>query len=122
MAHEIGANANEQSKKIFREGLIICFTSSALLSVIGISLSPHLPMIMGAKPEIWPEASAYFFIYSCAIPAMTTRIFSASVFQCTGDMKTPSIFNSLLCFFDILFLLRLKNEKSWMENRLKEMK
>ena len=103
IAHAIGANDAEQSQKVFYEGLIICCVISCLLSLIGISLSPHLPSLMGAEPEIWCDASRYFFIYSCAIPAMLLRVFSGNVLQCAGNTKVPSFFNSLLCFFDIFF-------------------
>lgn len=103
IAHAIGANDPDQTKKVFREGLIICFTISALLSFIGINLSPHLPSLMGAEKKIWHDASSYFFIYSCAIPAMQLRVFSANVLQCAGNTKIPSILNSLLCVFDIFF-------------------
>lgn len=103
IAHAIGANDTNQAKKVFREGLIVCCMISCLLSFIGIILSPHLPSLMGAEPKIWNDASRYFFIYSCAIPAMLLRIFSGNVLQCTGNTKIPSLLNSLLCLFDIFF-------------------
>ena len=103
IAHAIGANDEKQAKKVFREGLIICCATSCLLTFIGISLSSHLPSLMGAEQKIWHDASAYFFIYSCSIPAMLLRVFSVNVLQCAGNTKTPSILNSLLCFFNIFF-------------------
>lgn len=103
IAHAIGANDTDQAKKVFREGLIICCITACLLAFIGISLSPHLPSLMGAEPKIQHDASAYFFIYSCAIPAMLLRVFSVNVLQCAGNTKIPSILNSLLCVLDICF-------------------
>ena len=102
-AHATGADDAVRAKKVFREGLIICFVISCLLSFIGIGLSPHLPSLMGAEPKIWHDASMYFFIYSCAIPAMLLRVFSGNVLQCAGNTKIPSLLNSLLCLFDVLF-------------------
>ena len=103
VAHAIGANDTDQAKKVFREGLFICCITACLLAFIGINLSPHLPSLMGADPKIWYDASSYFFIYSCAIPAMLLRVFSVNVLQCAGNTKIPSILNSLLCVFDIFF-------------------
>ena len=103
VAHAIGANDTDQAKKLFREGLFICCITACLLAFIGINLSPHLPSLMGADPKIWHDASSYFFIYSCAIPAMLLRVFFSNVLQCAGNTKIPSILNSLLCVFDIFF-------------------
>ena len=94
IAHAIGANDIPQAKKVFREGLIIGCGIAVLLSVIGICLSPHLPALLGAEPEIWQEASSYAFVYACFFPIMHLRLFSASVLQCSGDTKTPGILNS----------------------------
>ena len=103
IAHATGANDAVLAKKVFRGGLSICFVIACLLSFIGISLSPHLPSLMGAEPKIRHDASMYFFIYSCAIPAMLLRVFSGNVLQCAGNTKIPSLLNSLLCLFDVLF-------------------
>ena len=103
VAHAIGANDIAQAKRVFREGLLICCGFASLLSAFGIYLSPHLPALLGADPEIWRDASSYFFIYACFFPIMQLRLFSASVLQCAGDTKTPGILNSLLCLLDVIF-------------------
>lgn len=103
IANAIGANDVDKAKDVFREGFIICCLTACLLSLIGTTLSPYLPSLLGAEPKIRHDASSYFFIYSCAIPAMLLRIFSVNVLQCAGNTKIPSILNTLLCLFDILF-------------------
>ena len=103
VAHAIGAKDTKRAQRIFREGLIIGCGIASLLSVVGISVSSRLPSWLGADLEIWHDASRYFFIYSCTIPAMLLRVFSANVLQCAGNTKVPSFFNSLLCLCDIFF-------------------
>ena len=103
VAHAIGANDTIQAKRIFRQGLLICCGFAGLISILGIYLSPHLPALLGADPEIWHNASSYFFVYTCFFPIMQLRLFSASVLQCSGDTKTPGILNSLLCLLDVIF-------------------
>ncbi len=77
IAHAIGANDTDQAKKVFREGLIICCITACLLAFIGISLSPHLPSLMGAEPKIQHDASAYFFyIFLCNPSDVIARFFS----------------------------------------------
>lgn len=103
IAHAVGANDTERAQKVFREGLIIGSGIAGLLSIAGISVSSRLPSWLGANPEIWHDATSYFFVYACFIPVIQLRIFSASVLQCAGDTKTPGILNSLLCLLDVIF-------------------
>lgn len=65
-------------------------------------MSAHLPRLLGAQESLWDGASSYFFIYACSLPAVQLRIFSGAILQCSGDTKTPSFLNALLCLFDIV--------------------
>lgn len=101
VAHAIGADDSKQAKKVFCEGLVTCLALSCVLSVVCMELSSYLPRILGAEQILWHDASAYFFIYACSIPAVQIRIFSGAILQGAGNTKTPGILNSLLCLFDI---------------------
>ena len=103
VAHAIGANNTFQAQRVFREGLLICGIVSGFVSAIGIYLSSRLPALLGADPEIWHDASSYFFVHACFFPIMQLRLFSASVLQCAGNTKTPGILNTLLCLLDVIF-------------------
>lgn len=101
VAHAIGADDSKQAKKVFCEGLITCLIISCILSIICIGISSWLPRILGAEQILWHDASAYFFIYACSIPAIQIRIFSGAILQSAGNTKTPGILNSLLCLLDV---------------------
>lgn len=73
------------------------------LSVLGILISPVLPVWLGGREEITAAASRYFLIFSCALPATQLRQLSGSMLQCSGDMKTPGTLNIIMCILDVFF-------------------
>lgn len=103
VAHAIGANDSKRAKKVFCEGLLICLVISCMLSAVCIGMSSCLPRILEAEQVLWRDASAYFFIYACSIPAVQIRIFSGAILQSAGNTKAPGILNCLLCLLDIFF-------------------
>lgn len=103
VAHLAGAGRKDEAKDVFRQSLLLGLVFGALLSVLGIFLSPVLPVWLGGKPEITSAASRYFLIFSCALPATQFRQLAGSMLQCSGDMKTPSMLNIIMCILDVIF-------------------
>ncbi len=103
VAHLAGAGRKDEAKNVFRQSLLLGLVFGVLLSVIGIFLSPMLPVWLGGKPEITSAASRYFLIFSCALPATQFRQLAGSMLQCSGDMKTPSMLNIIMCILDVIF-------------------
>ena len=103
VAQLIGADRSEDARNVFRQAIIIAMLFGALISAIAISISGFLPVWLGGNVEIQHDASRYFLIYACALPATQFRQLSGSMLQCSGDMRTPSIVNILLCVLDVVF-------------------
>ena len=103
VAHFAGAGQKEEAKNVFRQSMMFALVFGVLLSLTGILISPALPVWLGGKEEIIPDASRYFFIFSCALPAVQFRQLAGSMLQCSGDMKTPSMLNIIMCVLDVLF-------------------
>lgn len=103
VAHLSGAGRKDEAKDVFRQSLLLGLVFGALLSTLGIFLSPVLPVWLGGKPEITPAASRYFLIFSCVLPATQFRQLAGSMLQCSGDMKTPSTLNIIMCILDVIF-------------------
>lgn len=103
VAHLAGAGRKDEAKDVFRQSLLLGLVFGALLSALGIYLSPVLPVWLGGKPEITSAASRYFLIFSCALPATQFRQLAGSMLQCSGDMKTPSMLNIIMCILDVIF-------------------
>lgn len=103
IAHLVGAQRNEDARCVFRQGLILTLLFGMVLSAVGICISGPLPSMLGGDIAIQSDASKYFLIYVCALPAVQIRQLSASMLQCSGDMRTPSMLNILLCVLDVMF-------------------
>lgn len=103
VAQLIGAGRSNDARCVFRQSLIIALIFGSLLSVTAISISGKLPVWLGGNDEIRYDASRYFLIYACALPATQFRQLSGSMLQCSGDMRTPSVLNIMLCMLDVIF-------------------
>ena len=76
---------------------------SVLLGLLGISISGILPKILGGEERILKNASIYFLILAASTPLYQIIYLMGGMLQCSGNMKLPSILNSLLCILDALF-------------------
>ena len=103
VAHFAGAGRRDEARDVFRHSLVLALAFGLLLAIIGVLLSPVLPVWLGGKEEITTAASGYFLIFSCALPATQFRQLAGSMLQCSGDMKTPSALNILMCILDVIF-------------------
>lgn len=102
-AHQIGAGNERQARKIVKSGLLAAVLFSLLLLCAGIAVSGRLPGWLGAESAIRRDASAYFFIYACSLPAVQLSSLAGSMLQCSGDMKTPGLLNACMCGEDVVF-------------------
>lgn len=105
IAHLIGAKQFNQARRTLRQAFTMVGLFSIFIALIGIGIHSYLPHWLHGSEEICTNASFYFLIYSCAIPIHHLRYLASSCLQCSGDMKTPSVLNTSLCFLDILFNL-----------------
>ena len=103
VAHAIGAGKKEKTKCIVGQALFAVLMWAVFLMFAGTFLSGSLPRLLGADPRIHQNASDYFFIYAAFLPVAALNSLASGILQCSGNMKTPGILNSLKCFLDILF-------------------
>ena len=103
VAQLIGAGQEEGVRKVLRQALLCTFLFGVGLSVIGAGISHSLPLWLGGEPEVCKNSSRYFLIYACALPAVQLRHTAGNMLQCSGDMRTPSQLNILMCVLDVIF-------------------
>ena len=103
VAHLIGGGDAASARRVLRQALVVALLFGGVLSALGISASSGLPVWLGGDPEIQADASRYFFIYACAIPAVQIRQLAGSMLQCSGNMRTPSILNAAMCGMDVIY-------------------
>ncbi len=103
IAHLIGAEKDHEAQNVLRQALVVSLLFGLLMGGIGILISGKLPFWLHGDSEICPDASRYFLIYSCALPAIQFRQATSGMLQCSGDMRTPSLLNIVMCFLDVVF-------------------
>lgn len=103
VAHQIGAKNERVARDIVKHGLMTAFIVSGLLCLFGMLISSSLPVWLRGDVVLHHDASAYFFVFACMLPFSQLNSLTSSFLQCSGDMITPSILNSMMCVLDVIF-------------------
>ncbi len=103
IAQLIGAKRDADARSVFHQALKLTMMFGILLGCIAFAISRPLPGWLGGDNSIRKDATGYFMIYAVALPATQLRQISGNTLQCSGDMKTPSILNILMCILDVVF-------------------
>lgn len=103
VAHFIGANDFFKARQVLRHALICGLIFSLLMMSIGISIHSRLPYWLGGGSDIAGNSSAYFLIYSFALPFLLLYFMSSAMLKSSGNMKIPSILSVVMCLLDVVF-------------------
>ena len=103
IAHRIGAGEEQKARQIVRQGLLSVFVFALILSVAASSISGRLPLWLGAQQDVAGNAGRYFLVFALFLPVQQMNYTAGGMLQCSGNMKTPSILNILMCPLDIIF-------------------
>lgn len=103
VAHFIGAGDFQKARNVARHGLVATLLLSLFVCIIGLLISGKLPFWLGGKADIAPDATAYFFIYTLALPFLQLGVLSTNLLKATGNMLIPSVINVGMCVLDIVF-------------------
>lgn len=103
VAHKVGAGDLKRARSIIRQGISCGLAFSSMLMLAGILLAPHLPVWLGANESICRDASIYFSIVCVGMPLMMLNSIAAGSLRCSGNVKTPSLLNVLMCVLDVVF-------------------
>ncbi len=108
IAQLIGAKRGMDARNVLRQALVFTTLFGLFLGIIALSISTRLPLWLGGSEDIICDSSKYFMIFGFILPATQLRQVCGAILQCSGDMKTPSKLNILLCvmnvFFNFLFI------------------
>lgn len=98
-----GAGKRRQGQAVFCQSILMGAVLGLILALVGVGISPWLPRWLGGEEDILEDASRYLFIYACAFPSIQFRQLAGGMLQGSGDIKTPSILNILMCGLDVVF-------------------
>lgn len=103
VAHLIGANRHDDARRVLKQALTACFLFGLFMGILGIAISPKLPLWLGGSPDIAHNATIYFFVFSLCLPILIINFLAAGMLRCSGNMKIPSMLNILMCVLDVVF-------------------
>lgn len=104
-AQKIGARQERDARHVLKHALVFALCFSGILMAAAIGISGRLPIWLGAGTDIQKNASIYFFIYACSLPAFQLQTLAGSMLQCSGNMRTPAILDAAMCGLDVVFNL-----------------
>ena len=102
-AQRIGAGDEKDARNLVRQAIVTGLAFGLLLAGIGAAVSGALPRWLGADAAIWQDATAYFLVYSLALPFFLLNRLAAGLLQASGNMRTPSVLLVLMCPLDVVF-------------------
>ena len=109
IAQYLGADRQEDARGVLRQSMLFNLILGLGAAAFGIGISRFLPGWLGADPSLQANASAYFAIWSAALPfTMAMGMYTAQL-RATGDALTPGLISVLVCVLDVVFNFFLIN-------------
>ncbi len=103
VAHAVGEGNQNKAKRILLKSMKSCLIFSLVLAIASSTLSGILPKILGGGEEVLRDSGIYFLIFALSTPLYQTIYLMGGMLQCSGNMKVPSILNTLMCVLDAFF-------------------
>ncbi len=103
VAHRIGAGDEDGARDVFRKAIPAAFAVGAIMAAIGNLIAGPLPRWLGGGDEICGDASAYFRIFTSALPLLSLNYLGCGVLRCVGNMKVPAGVGVMMCALDVAF-------------------
>lgn len=103
VAHRLGASDESGARDVLRQGITACLIFSAFIAMVGIAVSPVLPVWLGGDEAITADASLYFMTFCAALPMLTMNYLAGGTLRSAGNMKVPALLNVGMCVMDVVF-------------------
>lgn len=101
-AHFIGANDFVQARQVVRHALVCCTSLSVLVMLVAMLIARPLPLWLGGGADIAGDASAYFLIFSLAIPFVQLNNLAGAMLKSEGNMRVASVMSVVVCVLDMV--------------------
>ena len=115
VAQYLGADRQDDARGVLRQSMIFNLVVGCAAAAFGIGISRFLPGWLGADISLQADASAYFAIWSAALPFTMAMGMYTAMLRATGDALTPSLISVLVCLLDVVFNFFLINPTRQME-------
>lgn len=102
-AQSIGAKRFDHAKNLCRQGLVTILTVGITVGLLGLLISPHVPLWLGGEAELIHDSAAYLGIFCMTLPFGLLNSWAVQMLQSAGNTKLPGITMMVMCVFDVLF-------------------
>ena len=92
IAQFFGAKNKDELKNAVHTAVFMSIAVGAVLSVVGIIVSPLLLRLVQTPEEVFVEAVVYLRIYFAGLSGLTVYNMGAAILAATGDSKRPLYF------------------------------
>ena len=103
VAHRLGASDIDGARSVLRQAMTVCLIFSVVLASVGVAISGALPRWLGGGEAILADASTYFLIFICSLPALQICFLSGAMLRCSGNTFFPGMLNVAMCVLDVIF-------------------
>ena len=109
IAQYLGADRQDDARSVLRQAMLFNVILGVGAALFGLGISPFLPGWLGADPSLRANATAYFAIWSTALPFTMAMGMYASILRAAGYALTASLISVLVCVLDVVFNFFLIN-------------
>ena len=109
IAQYLGADRQDDARSVLRQAMLFNVILGVGAALFGLGISPFLPGWLGADPALRANATAYFAIWSAALPFTMAMGMYTAMLRATGDALTPGLISVLVCALDVVFNFFLIN-------------
>lgn len=109
IAQYLGADRQQDARGVLRQAMLFNLAAGLTAAAFGIGISGHLPGWLGADVSLQANASAYFAIWSAALPFTMAMGMYTSMLRAAGNALTPGLISVLVCVLDVVFNFFLIN-------------
>ena len=109
IAQYLGADRQDDARSVLRQAMLFNVILGVGAALFGLGISPFLPGWLGADPSLRANATAYFAIWSAALPFTMAMGMYTSMLRASGDALTPGLISVLVCVLDVVFNFFLIN-------------
>ena len=109
IAQYLGADRQDDARSVLRQAMLFNVILGVGAALFGLGISPFLPGWLGADPSLRANATAYFAIWSAALPFTMAMGMYTSILRAAGYALTASLISVLVCVLDAIFNFFLIN-------------
>ncbi len=102
VAHAIGAEDYQHSQRVIRQSMGFSLLFGAILSLLCLVLTPVLPTLLGAEPEVAPLARSYLWVVSFSMLFNSVEVVFAAILRCMGNTRAPMFANMTAILLNVV--------------------